>query len=62
MLENRPDEICQFIDGYLNRLWGEASDNNKSIDEQHTQEEAEFVSSPLEQDENVTAILQTPCR
>ncbi|CAO3640284.1 unnamed protein product [Mucor fragilis] len=61
VLENRPDDICQFIDGYLNRLWGEASDNNKSIDEQQPQEEAEIVSSPLEQDEHVTAILQTPC-
>lgn len=59
VLENRPSDIRQFIDGYLNRMWGEASDSNKSIDEQ--QQETDFVSSPLEQDENVTDILNTPC-
>ncbi|KAL7310681.1 hypothetical protein PS15m_010151 [Mucor circinelloides] len=60
VLENRPNDIRQFIDGYLNRMWGEESDSKKSIDEQQ-QEESAFVSSPLEQDEYVTDILNTPC-
>ncbi|KAK4508903.1 uncharacterized protein ATC70_013526 [Mucor velutinosus] len=62
VLENRPNDIRGFIDGYLDRMWGDASDGNKNIDEQQEEEEeADFVSSPLDQDENATDILNTPC-
>ncbi|KAL9550674.1 hypothetical protein MBANPS3_004610 [Mucor bainieri] len=68
VLENRPNDIRHFIDGYLNRMWGDASEKSKSIDEQQQEQEEEeeeaspqFVSSPLEHNENVTDILNTPC-
>jgi hypothetical protein len=45
----------------LGRIW-EEDISSKSIELEDKQEEQEFVSSPLEQDENITDILNTPCR
>ncbi|CEP16386.1 hypothetical protein [Parasitella parasitica] len=57
VLENKPDDVRQFINGYLDRIWGQGFDS-QSVEQE---DEQVFVSSPLEQDENLTKILNTPC-
>jgi hypothetical protein len=52
VLENRPEEMNQFIENYLNKMWASG----------HTEQEEQVVSSPIEQNEFTTDILNTPCR
>ncbi|KAI8647839.1 hypothetical protein BD408DRAFT_438873 [Parasitella parasitica] len=56
VLENRPEDVRQFIDVYLDQMWGHGL--NGSMEQE---DEQVFVSSPLDQDENITDILNTPC-
>lgn len=54
ILENKREEMSQFMENYLNRMWeGEGSCKESK---------EELVSSPIEQVEYSTDILNTPCR
>lgn len=48
----------QFIENYLTKMWGAVGHTEEGEEE----EVERVVSSPLEQNEVTTDILNTPCR
>lgn len=54
ILEHNREEMSQFIESYLHRMW-----EREGVE--HCLKE-DLVSSPIEQAENPTDILNTPCR
>lgn len=55
ILEHNRDEMNQFIESYLQRMW------EKEGLESCLKEEEQLVSSPIEKPENPRDILNTPC-